>query len=121
MARAQVGDGIPGCPEQLTVAVKVTNDSNSNSARRAFADEMKTMKQLCQVPHRNIVQLLGQVTQDDPLLLVMEYVSNGNLRDYLHEARQAIREPLSLDQMNVIMLHVARGMEYLGIKRVLHR
>ena len=81
------------------------------------------MKQLCQVPHRNIVQLLGQVTQDDPLLMVMEHVVNGNLRDYLYEARKGTpgREPLSLDQLNVIMLEVARGMEYLAIKRVLHR
>ena len=96
---------------------------NSNAARRAFGSELKAMKQLCQVPHRNIVQLLGQVMRDDPLLMVMEYVVNGNLRDYLYEARQGMagRDPLSLDQMNVIMLEVARGMEYLAIKRVLHR
>jgi len=81
------------------------------------------MKRLCQVPHRNIVQLLGQVTQDDPILLVMEHVANGNLRDYLHDARKGMagRVPLSLDEMNIVMLHVARGMEHLASKRVLHR
>ena len=94
---------------------------SSIAVQRAFAGEIKAMKRLCQKPHRNIVQLLGQVTQDDPILIVMEHVTNGNLRDYLHKARKAVREPLTLDQMNVIMLHVARGMEYLGIKRVLHR
>jgi serine/threonine protein kinase len=95
----------------------------SNTARRAFASEMKAMKQLSRVPHRNIVQLLGQVTQNDPILMVMEHVSNGNLRDFLHDARKGAvnRQPLSLDQMNVIMLDIARGMEYLSMKRVIHR
>jgi len=81
------------------------------------------MKVLSTIPNRHIVSLLGQVTQDDPILLITEYMPNGNLRDYLYDARKGKndRAPLSLDQLSVISLGVSRGMEHLANKRILHR
>ena len=33
------------------------------------------------------MRLLGQVTQTEPLLMVIDYMSNGNLRDLVYENR----------------------------------
>ena len=97
--------------------------ATSNATRKLFLQEMHIMKVLSTIPHRHVVSLLGQVTQDDPILLLTDYMANGNLRDYLCDARKAAndRGPLSLDRLSTISLGVACGMEYLASKQVLHR
>jgi serine/threonine protein kinase len=114
---------LPNGPETMIVAVKCLSGTTTNVSRKGFLQEMEIMKILSTIPNRHVVALLGQVTQYDPLLLLTEYMPNGNLRDYLYDARKGIndRVPLSLDQLCLISLGVARGMEHLAQKRILHR
>jgi hypothetical protein len=35
--------------------------------------------------HPNVMRLLGQVTQVEPLLMVVDYMGHGNLRDFVHK------------------------------------
>jgi serine/threonine protein kinase len=107
----------------MIVAVKCLSGTTTNASRKVFLQEMRIMKLLSSLPNRHVVALLGQVTQDDPILLLTEYMPNGNLRDYLYDARKGVndRTPLALDQLCVICLGVARGMTHLASKRVLHR
>jgi len=38
---------------------------------------------ICQFDHKNVIKLYGVVTED-PVMIVMEYMSNGNLGNYLN-------------------------------------
>ena len=107
----------------MLVAIKCMSGATSNATRKAFLQEMHIMKLLSTIPHRHVVSLLGQVTQDDPILLLTDYMANGNLRDFLYNTRKGTngRAPLSLDRLSTISLGVVCGMEYLASKRVLHR
>jgi serine/threonine protein kinase len=107
----------------MVVAVKCLSGTTTNASRKVFLQEMEIMKILSIIPNRHVVALLGQVTQGDPFLLLTEYMRNGSLRDYLYDARKGANDriSLSLDQLCVINLGVARGMAHLVNKRVLHR
>mmetsp|Transcript_300 Transcript_300/g.970 ORF Transcript_300/g.970 Transcript_300/m.970 type:complete len:698 (-) Transcript_300:277-2370(-) len=96
-------------------AVKmVSNQKLSDSAIRQMREEVKLHEQL-RFPF--IVQLLGACTVKPNCCMVMELAS-GNLFGLLHEEREKLL-PLNL---RVSMLYdVARGMDYLHSRRVLHR
>lgn len=51
-------------------------------APEKFLEEAKTMHS---VHHRRLLQLMGVVSADDPILIVMELVENGSLLNYLQE------------------------------------
>ncbi len=40
--------------------------------------------------HEHVVRLLGVCTKDKPLLLIEEYMANGNLRTFLIKACHAM-------------------------------
>lgn len=114
--------------------------------------EMQMMKMIGK--HKNIINLLGACTQDGecvhfvsvggvarctdtpatvfplgPLFVVVEYASQGNLREYLRARRPVGLEywngsrPVSLGTLEIMELvsaayQVARGMAYLASKKV---
>ncbi|WAR11025.1 FGFR1-like protein [Mya arenaria] len=72
--------------------------------------------------HENVIKLLGAVVDDTIMgpFMVFEYCANGQLSDYL----QTLKSNLTLDTQELLYrfgLGVARGMEYLAEKQVLHR
>lgn len=42
--------------------------------------------------HRNIVSMLACCTTAEPMYLVVEYLTNGDLRSYLRERRKQVNE-----------------------------
>ncbi|KAI8437753.1 hypothetical protein MSG28_011987 [Choristoneura fumiferana] len=64
-----------------TVAVKMMKEEQSDADVKAFVLEMEIMKMVGK--HENIINLLGCCTQGGPLYVVVEYASNGCLRNYL--------------------------------------
>jgi len=64
--------------------------------RQRFLDEMAIMKSLS--GHPNIIPLIGCVTTTQPLSIIMEYASNGDLLSYLHSMRASEKVYLSLSQ-----------------------
>ena len=67
----------------MTVAVKTLANADESAESIAFIEEMKLMADLKY--HINIVKYVGQVTIKQPMMIVMEYCANGNLRDYLRK------------------------------------
>ncbi|KAL6504132.1 Integrin-linked protein kinase 1 [Orobanche gracilis] len=60
------------------------------------------------VRHPNVVQFIGAVTQNIPMMIVLEYHSRGNLASYLQKKGR-----LSPSKALRFALEIARGMNYL--------
>jgi len=70
---------------QFLVAVKTVKE---NSAQREVDDLIQEMKIMQEIgPHPNVVTILGVCTDQEPYLLVMEYVMYGKLLTHLREQR----------------------------------
>ncbi|TNN56315.1 Fibroblast growth factor receptor 1-A [Liparis tanakae] len=92
--------------------------------------EMEMMKMIGK--HKNIINLLGACTQGGPLYVVVEYASQGNLREFLRTRRPVgleywsgpRRAPLGGPEVRELVsaaYQVARGMDYLASKKCIHR
>lgn len=89
------------------VSVKILDKewySDSNRIK-AFKHELTLLEK---VRHPNVVQLVGAVTQNIPMMIVSEYHSKGDLRSYLQK-----RGRLQLHKALRFSLDIARGMNYL--------
>ncbi|XP_041826254.1 fibroblast growth factor receptor 1b [Melanotaenia boesemani] len=118
-------------PTRLTkVAVKMLKADATEKDLSDLISEMEMMKMIGK--HKNIINLLGACTQDGPLYVVVEYASQGNLREYLRSHRSAGLEYWSGSRQTLLgsveirdlvsaAYQVARGMAYLASKKCIHR
>ena len=65
--------------ENTEVAVKTLNDKTNEKDRLRFLQEAAIM---CQFDHQNVIKLHGVVTEA-PAMIVLEYMSCGDLREIL--------------------------------------
>ena len=56
----------------------------------SFISEIEMMKKVSVGNNPHIVKMVGCVTLSSPLKLLLEYVLNGNLRDYLQKYRSSV-------------------------------
>ncbi|XP_071952478.1 tyrosine-protein kinase CSK-like [Antedon mediterranea] len=106
------GDVLEGQYQGRKVAIKQLKDDTS--AAQTFLKEASIMTTL---RHTNLVSFLGLVI-GDPLYIVLEFMSKGNLVDYLRSrGRLVIKKPLQLNFAS----DVASGMAYLEEKELVHR
>ena len=75
--------------------------------------EAHTLKKL---PHNNILTLYEVITTGKPICMILEYMSNGNLEDYLKT-----NPALLLHQQLSVCKQVACGLAYLQQKLCIHR
>ncbi|XP_061365712.1 integrin-linked protein kinase 1-like [Gastrolobium bilobum] len=89
------------------VSVKILDkDSYSDpDAINAFKQELTLLER---VRHPNVVQFVGAVTQNIPMMIVREYHTKGDLASYLHKKGR-----LSPSKVLRFALDIARGMNYL--------
>ena len=69
----------PSLHKKIEVAVKTLNEDVSAKDRVRFLQEAAIM---CQFDHENVIKLHGVVT-DEPVMIVLEYVSRGDLCNLL--------------------------------------
>lgn len=91
-------------PDGLDVAIKRLVGGRND---RGFSAEIQT---LGRIRHRNIVRLLGYVSNKDTNLLLYEYMPNGSLGEMLHGPKGA---HLQWERRYTIALEAARGLCYL--------
>ncbi|XP_035041133.1 fibroblast growth factor receptor 1b [Hippoglossus stenolepis] len=112
------------------VAVKMLKADATEKDLSDLISEMEMMKMIGK--HKNIINLLGACTQDGALYVVVEYASQGNLREFLRtrrpvgleywsDTRQTSLDSLEMKELVSAAYQVARGMAYLASKKCIHR
>ncbi|KAJ4728337.1 Leucine-rich repeat receptor-like protein kinase [Melia azedarach] len=95
-----------------TVAVKKLWRSRADIETESTGDFFGEVNVLGKLRHRNIVRLLGFLHNDTNMMIVYEYMHNGNLGEALH-CKQAGRLLVDWVSRYNIALGVAQGLSYL--------
>ena len=108
----------------LLVAIKKLREDADSDLRENFEKEIKFISRM---KHANVVRLLGVCRSNDPFI-VMEYMENGDLHDFLLK-QTLVPDSVSMIHDNevtpLILLYmgvqIASGMRYLASRRFIHR
>ncbi|XP_046861497.1 insulin receptor-like [Xenia sp. Carnegie-2017] len=115
-------DILPGVP-CCKVAVKTVSANSSIRDKVEFLKEASIMKAF----HCNhVVQLLGVVSDGDPVLVMMELMENGDLKGFLRKRRPDTEEepllhPPTEFELYQMAAEIADGMAYLSDRKFVHR
>ncbi|XP_022110931.1 insulin-like peptide receptor isoform X2 [Acanthaster planci] len=110
-----------------TVAVKSVQANASIRDRIEFLNEASVMKA---IHTHHVVKLLGVVSKGQPTFVIMEYMAQGDLKNWLRARRpenqtdvplQNRKYPPSLPEILNMGVEVADGMAYLTAHKYVHR
>ena len=76
----------------------------SSSERKDFVNEIDMMKKVAKGSNPHVVSLIGCVTVEEPLCLIIEYLKYGDLLSYLHGIKQ---------EVSSTMMHLQGYMDFL--------
>nr|WNS50064.1 serine/threonine-protein kinase STE20-like protein [Halisarca dujardinii] len=101
------------------VAVKELKTSASEEDRTKLLKEAALMGQF---KHKHIVALLGVISQDTEVSLIMEFLEEGDLKKYLAARKmQAATMPHLNKRLLKFCIHIADAMSYLSGRGFIHR
>jgi len=117
-----------GLADTALVAVKRLKESVDKEIETEFMKEVEVMSRLT---HENVVRLLG-VCNDEPLLMVAEYMENGDLNQFLQDRKpcstidnvrisQIEHNALPIDTLIHFAEQISAGMKYLHSEGFIHR
>ena len=108
----------------ILVAVKTLKNDCETETKESFERELKFLGRL---KHENVVRLMG-VCQTGNSFIMLEYMENGDLSQYLQDKELTTQEtrPLPNNKVNVqlltyMCLQIANGMRYLASLHFIHR
>lgn len=108
----------------IEIAVKMLKDDATEEQMADFVNEAKLMSLF---NHPNIIKLLGVCSVGKPFCLILEYMKNRDLSDFLRrngpESDVDVKERVNLTTADLILIcqQVASGMSYISEKNYIHR
>ncbi|XP_048733843.2 uncharacterized protein LOC125649973 isoform X2 [Ostrea edulis] len=116
----------------VSVAVKLIQEEASETKKEEFLREIRLMKGIGY--HNNVISMLGCCTLHDPICLIVEHATHGDLLSYLRNIRQRIQqskinaeyvnqeiETVSPQELLSFARQISTGMEFLSQKGFIHR
>ncbi|KAL1500836.1 hypothetical protein ABEB36_006267 [Hypothenemus hampei] len=103
---------------KVFVAVKSLKE---NASAKTQADFQREIELISELKHPNIICLLGVVTKQEPMCMLFEYMSEGDLHEFLLGNSPESGKCLTHDQFLDIAIQIALGMEYLSENHYVHR
>lgn len=100
--------------ETTEVAIKTLKQGTMSP--QAFLEEAVIMRK-CR--HSNLVPLYGVCSQEEPLLIITEFMRNGSLLEYLRNNTEG--KNLKLPDLMDMASQIAYGMAYLEQEKLIHR
>ncbi|XP_049824596.1 tyrosine-protein kinase transmembrane receptor Ror-like isoform X2 [Aethina tumida] len=100
------------------VAVKSLKE---NASAKTQADFQREIELISELKHSNIICLLGVVMKQEPMCMLFEFMSEGDLHEYLIANSPPEGRSLTHDQFLHIAIQIAQGMEYLSENHYVHR
>lgn len=104
--------------EKIFVAVKALKENASLKTQQDFRREIELISDL---KHDNIVCILGVVLNKEPYCMLFEYMSNGDLHEFLIANSPSENKSLTQLEFLKISLQISEGMEYLSSHHYVHR
>lgn len=114
--------------EHIFVAVKALKE---NASAKTQADFKREIELISDLKHDNIVCILGVVLKEEPLCMLFEYMTQGDLHEFLIanspnetskiSTSSSSSNTLSQLQFLHISLQICDGMEYLASHHYVHR
>ncbi len=126
--KGELGGIVGGCAS--TVAIKTLRPGANTKSKQDYQNEIDMWSEL---RHPNIVCLLGTVLKDEPQCMIFEYLSQGDLHEFLlcHSPKSDAFTSVSDDDltervldptdMSFMAIQIAAGMEYLSGHHFVHR
>ena len=117
---------LEGNAPHTLVAVKKLKENASERNRELFDKEVRFMSRL---DHPNVIRLLGVCTDDAAPFIMMEYMTNGDLNQYLqgfsihsteHEVYSNVK-PIETPTLIRMCTQIASAMQYLASQNFIHR
>ena len=65
------------------------SDNSSAEEKQLFTDEINVMKTVSVGNNPHVLKMLGCVTATNPMMLVLQFVPQGNLKNYLRAMKTA--------------------------------
>ncbi|CAL8099243.1 unnamed protein product [Orchesella dallaii] len=108
----------------MRCAVKTVSDDTPSEEKALFLREAALMVKLdCHCHH--VVKLLGVISKSQPTYVIMELMTNGDLRNYLRSRRPGTYnsgdQPPTLSQILRMAAEIADGMTYIHKNKLVHR
>ncbi|KAL3368466.1 hypothetical protein AABB24_009365 [Solanum stoloniferum] len=103
----------------LRDGTKVALKRRNRLSRRGIEEFRTEIEILSQFRHPNLVSLIGYCNDNNEMILIFEYLENGNLWSHLYGSDLRLHN-MSWEQRLEICIGTARGLHYLHTSRVIH-